>query len=239
MLFLFAAEREDDRVHDECRHHQKVARMRAEGTRERRAELACEGERAARDDCRADELRFCLEPEKPPQHGDGECARIDGERKQERADDIGEHEGDEERHDAVQEDDGACLEERFACRPCGLRGASPPWVRAYAEQPADDDRAAEECGIGAGKHDAQEREREQRDERRRQYRICNRRDAGSLHFAEAHAIDGEEPDDECDRDEHAGGTCNGFFRALHVLRAEHAAEDIGAGSVCGAVSENQ
>jgi hypothetical protein len=29
-LFLFAAERKDNGVHDKCRHHQEVAGMRAE-----------------------------------------------------------------------------------------------------------------------------------------------------------------------------------------------------------------
>ena len=214
--------------------------MRAESSRQRGAELACECERAARDDCRRDELRFCLEPQEPPQDGHREGTRIDGEREQQRPDDIREHQRDKERHDAVQEDDGAGLEERFVCRSCsGLRVTCPLRVGAYAEESADDDRAAEQRGIGARKHHAQKRKRKQRDKRGREHRIRDCCDAGSLHFAETSAIDREEPDDERHRDERAGRRSDGLLCRRDILRAEHAAENVGPRSVRGAVGENQ
>ncbi len=205
--------------------------MRAESSRQRGAELACECERAAHDDCCADEFRFCLEPEKPPQDGYGECARIDGEREQQRADDIREHQRDEERHDAVQEDDGAGLRERPSlCRPRFFPDT---------QQPANNHRAAEQRGIGARKHHAQKRKRKQRDKRGREHRIRDCRDACALHFAETRAIDREEPDDERHRDERAGCRSDGLLCRRDILRAEHAAENVGPRSVRGAVGENQ
>ena len=214
--------------------------MRAKSSRQRGAELACECERAARDDCRRDELRFCLEPQEPPQDGHREGTRVDGEREQQRPDDIREYQRDEERYDAVQQDYDARLRELPQCHPGAagdrIHGAL---VAADTQQPANNHRAAEQRGIGAREHHAQKRKCKQRDKRGREHRIRDGRDACALHFAETRAIDREEPDDERHRDERAGCRRDGLLCRRDILRAEHAAENVGPRSVRGAVGENQ
>ena len=214
--------------------------MAPDSSRKGRAELAREGERTAENYARGDACRPGTEPREAPQDRHGEGAGVDGEREEERADDVGEYEREQQGHDAVQEYDDARLEKRFVCEPCGgMRVASLLGACAGAEQPAEYHGAAQQCGVGAAEDDAQERERHQRDERRREYCICNGRDSGPLHVTEARAEQRENPDDERDRDEHAGGNRDSLFCGGDILRAEHAAEDVGARGVRCSVGEDK
>ena len=123
-------------VHDEGRNGEDVAGMAPDSSRKGRAELACEGERAAENYASGDACRPGTEPREAPQDRDGEGAGVDGEREEERADDVGEHEREQQGHDAVQEYDDARLEKRFVCEPCGgMRVASLLGACAGAEQP--------------------------------------------------------------------------------------------------------
>ena len=225
-LFGNASGRQYNSVHDERGDHQYISRVRAQSPGQRGAQFPRQRKRAASDNRGRDELRPSPETEKPPQYRNCKSSRVHGEREQQRADDVGEHKSEQQRHDTVHEDHDART--RDALR-----------ALLHAEQPADDDGAAEERRVGAAQHDAQQGECEQGNQSGRQYFVCNGGDARTGHVAEPRAVYSEEADDERDRDERAGRVRDALLRRGHVLRAEHAAEDVGARRVRGAVREHQ